>query len=240
MRSRRGFSLVELAITVAIFGILAMLGMGLLKDSMSSWRVRRAAMDFSAALNLARMRAMSEGVMYRVSITTADIALGSYGSNAGTYLIQRGSLGLYRTGITWDTLPVDLGSSDSRTGDGLIQIGTGGSRYLKDISISPWSSSFVGLDGDSTTMDIVFNPHGWVENPVDDFNLGASDARIRGYIQVLFVNKAARRRSDVDDWNVFVSRGGAVRLVPTRNVWTPSTASGASTSSTSGTGGGYH
>lgn len=200
-RGLRGVTLLEIAIVVAIIGIMAALGGTLLTELLPSWRTRRAAQEFATALNQCRQMAIAQGVEYRVRLGAADAGLDSPGDNVGTYFIERGDAGAGST--TWDTLPWDMDGSGAQTGEGTVDISKGGEDELPGVSIAQWDA-IAGVSGGD---DIVCSPRGWLENPVSDFD-GT------GYIGITFVNKVARAKGRTDQWTVRVSRGGMVRMEP--------------------------
>lgn len=183
---------------VAIVGILAAIGGSMMTDLLPRFRTKRAAEEFKAHLELARRRAVAEGVQYRVSLIAGDPDLGGSSGSVGTYAIQRGDRESGST--TWDTLPVDLGGADVSTNEGYIDISEGSENAIPGASIEPWSA-MSGGDGD----DIVFSPRGFVENPASDF--GAD-----GYISVTFVNKRALQEGVTDEQVVRIARTGLVRV----------------------------
>lgn len=198
---RRGLSLLELAIVIAIIGILAAVAGTLLTDTIPVWRTRRAAREFATALQTCRQMAIAQGVQYRVRMGAYDTALDSTTPSIGTYYIERGNAAQDST--SWDVLPVDMDGSGLQSGEGTVDISDGGQDELPWVSIQHWDT-IAGYTGD----DIVFSPRGFIENPVGDFG---GD----GYIEITFVNKKARRRGITDQWTVMVSRGGFVRMQAT-------------------------
>jgi prepilin-type N-terminal cleavage/methylation domain-containing protein len=203
LRRRRGVTLLEIAIVVAIVGILAAVAGTMLTNTLPSWRTRRAAKEFSAALNRCRQLAISQGVEYRVRLAAFDTAIDDPSSaSTGAYYIERGNA---PTGSTsWDILPWDMDGSGTQSGEGTVVLTEGGEDALKGVSILQWPT-ISGIDGD----DIVFSPRGILENPASDFD---SD----GYLGVTFVNKRARTTGGQDEWTVLVARGGFTRLDPNR------------------------
>ena len=225
MTGRRGVTLLEIAIVLAIIGILAAIAGTMLTQTIPSWRTRRAAREFSATLNQCRQLAIAQGVEYRVRMASADPDLGGSGGSVGVYYIERGDSGVNSS--TWDILPWDADGSATASAEGTIDISEGAPNGLRGASIAPWDP-IAGVEGD----DIVFSPRGWLINPVSDFNAD-------GYIEITFVNKPARGRGEADEWTVMVSRGGLVRLESNRQTpiggasgtsgasdWTSSSASG--------------
>lgn len=200
--NRRGVTLLEMAIVVAIVGILAAAAGTLLTDTIPSWRTRRAAREFAVALSSSRQLAIAQGVEFRVRLASADTDLDGSSPSVGAYFIERGDRNTSST--AWDILPWDMDGSGTQVGEGTVEISEGGEDGLKGVSIAPWDA-IAGVDGD----DIVFSPRGWLINPVSDF--GAD-----GYIEVTFVNKPARARGTSDEWTVQVSRGGMVRMESSR------------------------
>ncbi|MDP2306235.1 MAG: prepilin-type N-terminal cleavage/methylation domain-containing protein [Pseudomonadota bacterium] len=225
MSSRRGVTLLEIAIVVAIIGILAAIAGTMVTQTMPSWRTRRAAREFSASLNQCRQLAVAQGVEYRIRMANADTDLDGSGPGVGKYFIERGNSGVNST--SWDILPWDADGSDANVGEGTIEISEGTPNGLRGVSIKEWAP-IAGVDGD----DLVFSPRGWLVNPVSDFNA-------EGYVEITFANKPARLRGETDEWTVMVSRGGLVRLesnrqapvggpsgTPSASGWTSSAATG--------------
>jgi prepilin-type N-terminal cleavage/methylation domain-containing protein len=209
MRARRGVTMLEIAIVVAIIGILAAVGAGTLRDKVPQWRSRRVAMEFAQAVNDARILAIADGTEYRILLSTADASLDDDTEWAGAYYIQKGDAS--HSSTTWDTLPVDMDGSDANWSLGYVDIGEGGEDEMKWVSLAQWGT----IDGPGTdnANAIVFSPRGWVSNPTSDFSYDAdSDGTSDGYIGVDFYNKYAWARGEVDRWSVIISRGGLPRL----------------------------
>lgn len=201
-RSRRGVTLLEITIVVAVFGVLAAIGGSLMVDQIPRYRTRRAAEEFAASCQLARARAIAEGVQYRVAMVQADTQLDSDTPSVGTWWVQAGNAAFGST--TWDTLPIDEGGVDLTTSEGNYDISEGAANALPGVSIEQWST-ISGGDGD----DIIFSPRGMVENPSSDFNS-------LGYIEIVFVNKRARLEGRTDEQAVLISPGGLVHVEPNR------------------------
>jgi prepilin-type N-terminal cleavage/methylation domain-containing protein len=201
LSSRRGVTLVEMAIVLAIVGILAALAGPMLTETMPSWRTRRAAREFAADVMKARSLAIAQDSEYRVRLASFDNDP-TNGTGIGVYYVERGNA--VSNSTTWDILPWDLDGSGTESGEGTVVISEDGEDELHLVSILDWGT-ITGVDGN----DLVFSPQGWLINPTSDFNA-------RGYIEVTFANKAARRGGGQDDWVVQVSRGGMVRMISSR------------------------
>lgn len=215
-RSRRGgFTMVEMAISVAVVGILAALGAGAIVQLLPRYNARRAAWSFASDLARARMLAVRENVEYRIYLSAYDTSLDS-GPNMGEYLLQVGDKS--QSSNYWDTLPKeedavrpvgcpgrDVGF-DYHFAQGTITLTDGADDEIPDVSIAPWTS----LQGPTSTCQsnedaIVFSPRGWLTNPNADF--GSS-----GFIEVDFVNKDAYMKGRTEVYRVSVARAGFARV----------------------------
>lgn len=220
--SRSGFSLIEMAVVVAIFGILAALSASMLTSFIPTWRTRKAALEFASDLNHMRMAAIKDNIQYRVKVETWDSDLANADAdNVGSWLLQAGNLASSST--SWDTLPVDMNGRSS-DGDGTVVITRDGANEL------PWVSI---VEPDVKT--VIFSPRGWVDNPAADFSLSTT-----GYLTFTFSNKRVAVEGATEEWYVLVSRGGVVRVTASKNDWDPSGAIGTDgTGEPSGSGTGY-
>ncbi len=80
-RVERGFSLIELTVTMAVIGLMAMIGLPTMQEWLERYRVRTAAQEIAAAIQLQRMRAVSQNTDFSI-----DFDVG-----AGTYALYQGS-----------------------------------------------------------------------------------------------------------------------------------------------------
>lgn len=220
LRARSGVTLLEIAIVVAILGIVAGMAGTSLTRTLPSWRTRRAANQMVSQINMCRQLAVAQNMRCRVRLVRFDADLDDRGANVGEYYLE-----LETDAGTWDILPYDESGTDDSKGEGTVVISDGGEDELPGVSVRDWGT-LAGVDGD----DIVFDQRGWLVNPTSDFDT-------TGYINVTFVNKPARGYNDSDEWQVRVARGGLVRLESTRNT-TVGNGFGTTEASTGSSGGG--
>lgn len=212
-RSRRGVSLIEIVVVVAIISILAAIGAGLIKDTLPTWRAREGAYSFAANLNRVRERAMNENVEYRSLITVYD-NVPADGVGAGMYVLQRGDSPSNST--TWDTLPTDMATGGA-DGDGLVDISPGGKDELAGVGIE--QPAFAGTTSGTFGYPISFNGAGMVTNPASDFTCDINwDGVPDGYICVTFLNDRALRAGQRESFTAIVSRAGLTRVIAGTNV----------------------
>lgn len=219
---RSGVTLIEVAIVLAIIGILAGMAGTLFTGTFPSWRARRAAKEFAATVNQCRQLAIANNVEYRIRGFTYDSDLDGSSYNTGGYFVERGNAASGST--AWDILPVDLDWSAADSSEGTVDISHDGEDELGGVSIAE-GATLTGVSGG----DIVFSPRGWVLNPASDFNS-------EGYIEVTFVNKIGRAMGRTDEWVVMIARGGMVRLES--NFEEPIGNAGGVSSASTGSGGG--
>ncbi len=207
MRSRRGVTLIEIAIVVAIVGILAATGAGLLTDTIPSWRTRRAANEFLAQVNAARTMAIADGTEYRIWIETTEADPSAGTSAAGTYWVQKGNAATESS--SWDTLPVEMDGANAIQGEGYVNIAEDEEDELPGVTIQTIDPALSGPAHGGSPDAIHFGPSGMLLNDGDDFGC---DITGDGYICVRFVNKEKAEAGESDEWVVAISRAGMARM----------------------------
>ena len=192
---RKGFTLIELVITVAIFLIVTVVGFGMTRDTLPRWRAHKAAEMFAGHVHMCRMIAIETGYECRILMSDYDDSpLTISAGNAGHYYVQLGDSSL--NADTYDTLPTSLVSEE-----GDFDISEGSTNYLRNVSILEWDTISGPTASGSNT--IVFSPRGFVTNPADDFN--------DGYITISFANKLAYAKGIDDVYQVQIARSGMTR-----------------------------
>lgn len=207
---RQGVSLVEIAIVIAIFGIMSAIAVQSMAGMVPSWRTKRASREFLVNVQKARDLAISEGVEYRVRVDAWDSDPGNGDASIGAYYLERGNAATSST--TWDILPMDE--------DAVVNDDEGHIVFTRDTDNQlPWVSLLEPVQ----TTTIVFNSRGFLENPSTDFDSA-------GMINFVFFNKRALVVDGQNEWwQVSVSRAGFARLAGT---YTTAIGAGAGTSGT--------
>lgn len=207
--SRRGFTLIEIMIVVAIMTILTAVGFVIARDIIPQYRTRAAAMDFATWVSTCRTTAIQTGRQCRILLVDHDDDLVDLDENHGRYLVQV-SVPAPPGGSAvdpWDTMPMDTvtDTTDDQDATGTIDLSTGQTR-LRRVALDQWDNiGGPGIDNDNA---IVFDSRGFVANPPSDFR--------DGKISVTFVNKVAEANNVPDRWTVNITRGGVAQLDSTR------------------------
>ena len=96
--NKRGVTLIELVVVFAIIAIGSLLAVPNIGPWIANYRLRTATRDITSTLRVAKMRAVSNNVNYRVSFNTG----------AGTYILQRNTGALWVNEGTAQTLPTGI------------------------------------------------------------------------------------------------------------------------------------
>jgi len=79
----RGFSLIELIVVVGLLGLIVLVGMPALDDWLERYRVRTAAQNLAANMQLQRMRAVSRNRQHRITFNAVDSQYTLFESDGG-------------------------------------------------------------------------------------------------------------------------------------------------------------
>ncbi|MEC7948897.1 MAG: prepilin-type N-terminal cleavage/methylation domain-containing protein [Myxococcota bacterium] len=222
--ARRGLTLIELAVVLAIVGIVAAIGWGSTRAYIPRFRMITAAKGLKADTMKLRSLAVSTGRETRLTLSgtpgTCTDAEGYGGS--WTMAIGNRSSG----SSSWDLLPEDTaadGSDDDRS-EGTVDIGPEGNRTARGVCLRQWAS--LAGPGAGNGDSIVFSPRGFITNPSSDFST------VAGTIDLTLVNLHAASRGVTDEVSVRLFRTGAARLESTLGAeYAGSAAAGTETSS---------
>jgi type II secretory pathway pseudopilin PulG len=195
--------MLELAIVIAIVGILTAIGIGSVRNLLPRYRMIQVSKQLKNDLAGLRVLAIEQNREARLKLDVSDPSWTDASTpQAGRWQLQVGDRHL--NSRTWDTLPIDsVDGVDRLTGEGTIDLGEGGNRETADVSLVPWGA-FKG-PGVNNMNTIVFSPKGWVTNPAGDFST-------TGYIELTLVNKAALIEGIDDSVTLHISRAGMVRV----------------------------
>jgi prepilin-type N-terminal cleavage/methylation domain-containing protein len=203
--TRRGYTLIELSVVVAIIGIMSTISVWQMRDYLSHYRGKEAALTFAKNIDRMRMIALKNNRESRICMDTYDSSPTDIQvANSGKYILSIGDKSLQST--NWDVLPEDYQGdlSDDDQTTGTYDHSSSGKHYLKHISIGDWGSAIAGPyfgNGDC----IVFSPRGYVLNPATDFNS-------QGFIEIKFINKLALDNGETDTNIVMIARSGMTRI----------------------------
>lgn len=199
---RRTFTLIELAVTLAIIGILTGIGIWVGSGMIPQWRTRAVAQQFASNVQRCRALAVQTNAECRILLVDYDDKIDDIDApNVGEYWIALGNRSNNST--SWDLLPPDVrGKDDSQ---GVINFGEGAEDHMRYVSLANWGNSIGGPNVGNSNA-IVFGPRGFITNPVTDFSG-------EGYIELLFINKYSRAEErQKRDYFVKITRSGMVRI----------------------------
>ncbi|MCK4307512.1 prepilin-type N-terminal cleavage/methylation domain-containing protein [candidate division WOR-3 bacterium] len=113
---KKGFTIVEMMVVIAMMGIIGSIAIPSFRNYIVRMRLTRARDEILSTLKLARARAMSERIVYRVSFNTADssYSVGKDPDGDGTFTYE-GTKPL-PNGISFQTSGSDFEFYPDRTG----------------------------------------------------------------------------------------------------------------------------
>lgn len=111
--NKRGVTLIELVIVMAIIAIGAVLLVPNLGAWLPNYRLRSAARDITSTLRVAQMKAVSTNLDHRVSFTEGT-------GNAGSYVIERSTGGVWVSEGGSKTLPTGIQLTTNFTNERVV------------------------------------------------------------------------------------------------------------------------
>ena len=221
-RSRRGVTLIEMAIVLAIISVMTAIGIAMSTDLKPRWDTRAAAKTFASHVNQCRMLAVQTGRECKIWLVDYDSDLSNTGSNTGEWWIGLGNKS--KNSTTWDYLPVDdldgTSGTDSDQSEGMIDLGDSTKEhYHRHVALDNWGT--INGYGSGNSDSIIFDTRGHMLNPTGDLSSG-------GYIRITFVNKLANSKNRTEEWYVDIYPTGSASIESSSKDGTTSSGSGAS------------
>lgn len=219
---RRGFTLIEVVVAIAIVAITAAIGWGTMEKHMPRFRMISAAKGLKADLVTVQSLAVQTNRETRLRLVDSAGSCEDLNTWGGRYVMEIGNRSSSST--QWDVLPSDAeddGSDDDQT-DGWKNLSANGNREARFVCLQDWGT--ITGPGTDNADSVVFSPRGWLRNPVGDFSSS-------GYVELELVNLIAMEDGINDRVTVKVSRSGLVRLQTSLGAQGPDGAAGTGSSS---------
>lgn len=207
LRVRRGLTLIEVVVVLAIIGIVAAIGWGSTASYLPRFRTVTAAKGLKSDVMKLRSLAVSTGRETRLTLTGTPGRCTDPTVHGGSWTMAIGNRSSGSS--SWDLLPEDSaadGTDDDRS-DGTVDLGPDGNRKARGVCLRQWDG--LAGPGSGNADSIVFSPRGFITNPSSDFSTTS------GTIDLVLVNLDAVHRGFEDEVSVRLFRTGAARLEST-------------------------
>ena len=135
---RSGFTLIEVAIVVALIGVLAAIGYGSTRDQMPRYRLIRAAKGLKSDLVNLKNLAVLTNRETRMLMISSPGDCGDIEAYGGEWHLQAGDRS--RSSSRWEFLPIDteVEGEDEEQGEGRVSLNKGGNQQQRDVCLEPW------------------------------------------------------------------------------------------------------
>lgn len=201
---RRGFTIIELAIVVAVISAIVAIAYGSMRPQLPRYRMIQLAKGLESDLGRLRMTAINANRETRLVLEGHDPDIDDPASYGGAWRLQAGERSSMST--TWEDFPPDEPGAEHDQSEGPVDFSPTGSRRTKGVGLAEWEE--ITGSGTGNANAVVFSPRGWVQNPASDFDA-------EGYITLRLVNKVALEKGVVDEVHVRIARSGYVRMETT-------------------------
>jgi len=195
---RRGFTLLELLVVLAIVLIAALIGAGTVQPYLPRFRMVSTAKSLRADIRMLQTLALQTGRQTRMRLVSPAGDCSNPDEWGGGWVLELGDRSVNST--SWDILPPDAlkdGSDDDQS-EGTVDLGPDGANAARGICMKSWDT--LEGPGAGNSDSLVFSPRGSLANPVTDFP--------DGYIRLTFSNQYAAQQGIIDEMQVMVSAAG--------------------------------
>ena len=202
---RRGFTLLELLVVLAIVLIAALIGAGTVQPYLPRFRMVSTAKSLRADIRMLQTLALQTGRQTRIRLVAPGGDCSNYEEWGGGWVMELGDRSVNST--FWDVLPPDAladGSDDDQS-QGTVDLGPDGANAARGICMKSWAT--LEGPGSGNNYSLVFSPRGSLANPVTDFP--------DGYIRLTLSNQYAAKQGITDEMQVMVSAAGWTGLEST-------------------------
>ena len=203
---RRGYTLLEVAVVIAILGIVTTIGWSSMGSFFPRYQTNQTAKQLKADLFLLRKMSVESNRETRLRFLNHGGDCTDSLNGGGSWELSIGNKSIGST--TWDLLPedslVDLTDDDQSLG--IREIDRNNNSSSKNVCLQEWGTILgPGLNGTNNNNSIVFSPRGWLRNPSSDFSNN-------GFIEAVIHNLQAMRDDLEYKITLQIASSGMVRV----------------------------